>query len=86
MHNSRLSRLAACFALAAGATASVPQQAPDPIVLTNGTIIDGTETLEEVGERIFRHMLAVASGERTKSEELGFGDAEFVPWQIGAQM
>jgi altronate hydrolase len=51
-----------------------------------GTIIDGTETLEEVGERIFQRMLAVASGERTKSEELGFGDAEFVPWQIGAQM
>ncbi len=51
-----------------------------------GTVTDGTETLEEVGERIFRKMLAVASGERTKSEELGFGDAEFVPWQVGAQM
>ena len=51
-----------------------------------GTVIDGAETLEALGERIFRKMLAVASGERTKSEELGFGDAEFVPWQIGAQM
>jgi altronate hydrolase len=51
-----------------------------------GTIVDGTETLEEVGERIFKKMLAVASGEQTKSEELGFGDAEFVPWQVGAQM
>jgi altronate hydrolase len=51
-----------------------------------GTIVDGTETLEEVGERIFQKMLAVASGEQTKSEELGFGDAEFVPWQVGAQM
>jgi altronate hydrolase len=51
-----------------------------------GTIIDGTETLEEAGGRIFRHMLAVASGEKTKSEALGFGDAEFVPWQVGAQM
>ena len=50
------------------------------------TVIDGTETLEALGERIFRKMLAVASGERTKSEELGFGDAEFVPWQVGAQM
>ena len=29
---------------------------------------------------------AVASGEHTKSEELGFGDDEFVPWQIGAVM
>jgi altronate hydrolase len=51
-----------------------------------GTVIDGTETLEAVGERIFQKMLAVASGEKTKSEELGFGDAEFVPWQVGAQM
>ncbi len=51
-----------------------------------GTIIDGTESLEQVGERIFQKMLAVASGENTKSEELGFGDAEFVPWQVGAQM
>ncbi len=51
-----------------------------------GTIIDGTENLEQVGERIFQKMLAVASGEKTKSEQLGFGDAEFVPWQVGAQM
>ncbi len=51
-----------------------------------GTIVDGSQTLEEVGEGIFQKMLDVASGEKTKSEELGFGDAEFVPWQIGAQM
>lgn len=51
-----------------------------------GTVIDGSETLEDVGQRIFDKMLAVASGEKTKSEEYGFGDAEFVPWQIGAQM
>ncbi|MBL6959011.1 MAG: altronate dehydratase [Rhodospirillales bacterium] len=51
-----------------------------------GTIIDGTESLEDLGEKIFRKMLAVASGERTKSEEHGFGDAEFAPWQVGAQM
>jgi altronate hydrolase len=28
----------------------------------------------------------VASGERSKSEALGYGDAEFTPWQIGAVM
>ena len=27
-----------------------------------------------------------ASGVRTKSEDLGYGDLEFVPWQIGAVM
>jgi altronate hydrolase len=38
------------------------------------------------GEQIFAKVLAAASGERTKSEELGYGDLEFVPWQIGAVM
>lgn len=31
-------------------------------------------------------LLRVASGDRTKSERLGYGDAEFMPWQIGAVM
>ncbi|MGC2714131.1 MAG: altronate hydrolase, partial [Pseudolabrys sp.] len=30
--------------------------------------------------------LQVASGTHTKSEELGYGELEFVPWQIGAVM
>ncbi len=51
-----------------------------------GTIVDGTETLEKIGERIFQEMLATASGRKTKSEQLGVGDAEFVPWQTWAQM
>jgi altronate hydrolase len=42
------------------------------------------ETVEECGQRIFEMILRVASGERTKSEELGFGDDEFAPWQLGA--
>ena len=48
-----------------------------------GTVIDGTATLEEMGEVIFRKMLAVASGEKSKSEALGVGEDEFVPWPIG---
>lgn len=51
-----------------------------------GTIIDGEETIEQVGERIFELLLRVASGEKSKSEALGVGDFEFVPWQIGAVM
>jgi altronate hydrolase len=48
-----------------------------------GDILDGTASIEEVGERIFRQILRTASGEKTKSELLGLGDHEFVPWQIG---
>ncbi len=51
-----------------------------------GTILDGEETIEQVGQRTFDLLLRVASGERSKSEALGMGDNEFVPWQIGAVM
>lgn len=51
-----------------------------------GTIIDGDESIEQAGRRIFEMFLAVASGAQTKSEAQGFGDNEFVPWQIGAVM
>ncbi|MFP3712791.1 UxaA family hydrolase [Puerhibacterium sp. TATVAM-FAB25] len=48
-----------------------------------GRIVAGTATLEQVGEEIFERVVAVASGERTASEELGLGQDEFVPWQLG---
>jgi altronate hydrolase len=47
-----------------------------------GPIVDDGIPVAEVGRQIFEHVLRVASGERTKSEELGYGDQEFVPWQI----
>ncbi len=50
-----------------------------------GDILDGT-SIEDKGQQIFEAVLAVASGARTKSENLGYGDNEFVPWQIGAVM
>jgi altronate dehydratase len=53
--------------------------------LNAGTIIDGTETVAEVGARIFEKIIAVASGEKTKSELNGIGDDEFQPWFPGAQ-
>ena len=49
-----------------------------------GGILDGEYTLQECGEKIFADVLAVASGESTKSELLGYGDNEFNPWKIGA--
>jgi len=48
-----------------------------------GTILDGTETVQQVGLRIFEKIIAVASGEKTKSELAGMGDEEFAPWQLG---
>ncbi|MFM8767303.1 MAG: UxaA family hydrolase [Rubrivivax sp.] len=51
-----------------------------------GTIVDGQESVDEVGERIFRLMLDTASGRATQSEQHGYGQNEFVPWQLGAVM
>jgi altronate dehydratase len=55
----------------------------DDMDLNAGTILDGTESIGEVGLRVFESILATASGERTKSELAGIGDDEFVPWQPG---
>jgi altronate hydrolase len=49
-----------------------------------GRVIDGTATLAEVGQEIFERIIAVASGARTASEDLGLGQDEFVPWHLGA--
>jgi len=51
-----------------------------------GLIIDGELTVDETGKIIFEKILDTASGKRTKSEVLGFGDNEFVPWHIGAML
>ena len=56
----------------------------DDIDLNCGTIADGNESIDQVGARLFQMMLDVASGSATKSELHGYGQNEFVPWQIGA--
>ena len=50
--------------------------------LDMGTVLMD-ETIEEAGDRLFDAILATASGKKTKSELLGYGDDEFVPWSIG---
>lgn len=48
-----------------------------------GPAIEGTATLQELGRQIFDRILATASGQASKSEALGIGADEFVPWPIG---
>ncbi|QHJ00894.1 altronate dehydratase [Xylophilus rhododendri] len=48
-----------------------------------GAVLDGEYTLPQMGQKIFEEILRHASGEKTKSEALGLGDHEFVPWHIG---
>ncbi|HSV21439.1 MAG TPA: altronate dehydratase family protein [Xanthobacteraceae bacterium] len=57
----------------------------DDMDINCGDVLDGV-SIEAKGREIFNMILRVASGERSKSEQLGYGGAEFVPWQIGATM
>ena len=58
----------------------------DDMDINCGDVMDGGATLESKGREIFELMLRIASGEMSKSEELGVGNEETVPWMIGAQM
>jgi altronate hydrolase len=55
----------------------------DDMDINAGTILDGTETVGQVGQRIFEKIIAVAGGEKTRSELAGIGDEEFAPWILG---
>ena len=56
-----------------------------PAPWAGGDIVDGV-SIEAKGQEIFDFLLKTASGAKTKSEQLGYGDAEYVPWVIGATM
>jgi altronate hydrolase len=56
----------------------------DDMDINCGAILDGSLSVQESGEQIFKLILATASGEPSKSEKHGFGQDEFVPWYIGA--
>jgi len=58
----------------------------EDIDLNCGEIADGTATVDETGQRLFDLMLASASGAKSKSEQHGYGQSEFVPWYLGAVM
>ncbi|MEQ5828651.1 altronate dehydratase [Sulfitobacter sp. NFXS29] len=55
----------------------------DDMDINCGSVIDGELSLEELGQAIFERILAIASGEQSKSEALGVGEEEFAPWPIG---
>lgn len=51
-----------------------------------GRILSQGVEVSAMGREIYDAILAVASGQPSKSEAQGLGDYEFVPWQIGAVM
>ena len=62
------------------------QRQEEDMDINCGEIIDGSASIQQMGQRIFEMVLATASGAHTKSEQHGYGQNEFVPWQVGAVM
>ena len=62
------------------------QRQEEDMDINCGEIIDGKCSIAAMGQRIFELVLKTASGELSKSEQHGYGQNEFVPWQVGAVM
>jgi altronate hydrolase len=54
----------------------------DDMDVNAGTILEGVP-MQSVGDEIFEKLIAVASGEQTKSEAQDIGEEEFQPWNLG---
>lgn len=58
------------------------QRQSDDMDLNCGSVLDGDKTIDELGSELLQLMLDTASGQRSRSELHGYGQNEFVPWQI----
>ncbi len=67
-------------------TSELARKMDEDMDVDAGVILTGEASVEDIGRHIFERIVAVASGETSKSESQGLGDHEFVPWQIGATM
>jgi len=77
------SKPAPCIKIASNAALAASMD--DDIDVDCSPILDGA-SIRESGEAIYAKLLEIASGQPSKSEALGFGESEFVPWQLGAWM
>src|SRR3984893_805061 len=71
-----------CPSLKLASNTALWNRQQDDLDINCGEIADGSATIDEMGQRIFNLMLKCASGELSKSELHGYGQQEFVPWQI----
>lgn len=67
-------------------TTDLYQRMNEDMDIDCGVLLSGKISMQKLGQQIFGRVLEVASGAKTKSEEFGFGDNEFLPWRIGAVM
>ncbi|MFF7710237.1 UxaA family hydrolase [Pseudomonas sp. NPDC007930] len=60
------------------------QRQADDMDVNCGQVLEGQRSIDELGAELFERLLRLASGEASKSETHGYGQHEFVPWQLGA--
>lgn len=61
------------------------EKMPDILDLNCGTIIEGTETIEEAAHRILDYVIEVASG-RIQPKAVLLGQDDFIPWRRGVSL
>ena len=54
----------------------------DDMDMNCGSVLDGDVTIDQLGHQLFQLILDCASGQHSKSELYGYGQNEFVPWQL----
>jgi altronate hydrolase len=67
-------------------TTSLYNRMRDDIDLDCGGVVTGDYSVDRRGEELADLLCAIASGEQTCSELLGYGDEEFTPWLDGVTM
>jgi len=58
------------------------QKQSDDMDMNCGQVLEGQQSIAALGQILFQRFLDIASGERSRSECHGYGQQEFVPWQI----
>jgi len=58
----------------------------DDMDINCGQVADGAASINEMGIQIYNILIEIASGRKTKSERLGYGEDEFAPWHFGATL
>jgi altronate hydrolase len=71
---------APCIKIATNPT--LYRRLPDDMDFNAGRLLEGEE-MDDLAAELLDLVIDVASGQLSKSEELGFGDDEFVPWLLG---
>jgi len=63
-------------------TSDLYQRMVSDMDLDAGRVLDGV-SMEQVAAELFELIVAVASGQPSKSEAQSVGEAEFSPWHMG---